>query len=212
MQRKLSKYIIELRKNANRWERIDINGNEDSSLTAKYLKKIIFCLISISIIYKLHDGLPHFFVDFASKTLAIIVGLFMTAVIFSFNKFYEPIKPLDKEKADATQKLNDTQDFNYAKQFAYITSYNVVLCLFVLAALSLNTLFEETMSAKLNTYQFINFKDITLESFLLFLKLSFIALQRFFVLYWMLRILFSTLFSVSSMVKFMTTKLNRNND
>jgi hypothetical protein len=211
MQRKLSKYLIELRQNANRWERIDINGDEDASFGAKYLKKFIFFLISIVFTYKLNEGFPHFFVDFSSKTLAIIVGLFMTAIIFSFNKFYEPIKKEEQEKADATEKLNDTQDFNYAKQFAYITSYNVVLCLFVLAALSLNTLFENSMSINLHQYDF-NFKNIDINSVLLFFKLSFIALQRFFILYWMLRILFSTLFSVSSMVKFMTTKLNRNND
>lgn len=211
MQRKLSKYIFELRTNANRWERIDINGNVDNSYSAMYLRKFVFCLISIAIIYKLENGFPHFFVDFASKTLAIIIGLFMTAVIFSFNKFYEPIKQSEIEKADAIQKLNDTQDFNYSKQFAYITSYNVILCLFVLAALSLNTLFEESMNVNLFNYYF-KFKEIDYNSVKIFLKLTFIASQRFLVLYWMLRILFSTLFSVSSMVKFMTTKLNRNND
>jgi len=211
MQGKLIEYIIELRQSANSWERTDINGDENTSLSARFLKKSIFCIIAVVFIYKLNDGFPHFFVDFSSKTLAIIVGLFMTAIIFSFNKFYEPISKEKKDKADATEKLNDTRDFNYAKQFAYITSYNVVLCLFVLAALSLNTLFEDKMNANLHHYDF-NLKNIDRHSTWLFLKLSFITLQRFFVLYWMLRILFSTLFSVSSMVKFMTTKLNRHND
>lgn len=208
MLKKLIKYLTDLRKEANKWERTDINGLEDISFNAKWFLKFLFLIISVLFLYILNDGFPHFFVDFASKTLAIIVGLFMTAVIFSFNKFYEPIKKENIEIASAVEKLNDTNDFNYSKQFAYITSYNVVLCLFVLAALSLNTLFENSMNVNFEKFHF-DFKNISIKSILLFLKLVLIGLQRIIVLYLMLRILFSTLYSISSMVNFMTTKLNR---
>lgn len=208
MLQKLNEYLIDLRKNANRWERTDINGNENTSFSAKYIKKYIFVLISIAVVYKLSNGFPQHFVDYSSKTLAIIVGLFMTAVIFSFNKFYEPIS---QANASAKEKLANTQAYNYSKQFAYITSYNVVLCLFVITALSLNTLFETTMNVNFRKFDFV-FTNINLGSILLFCKLSLVALQRFLIVYWMLRILFSTLFAVSSMVKFMTTKLDRQND
>lgn len=205
MPLKLNRYLIDLRNKAHRFERIDINGKEDTSFVGKYLLKIIFSLISIAFVYLLEDGFSENFVSFASKTLAILIGLFMTAIIFSFNKFYENSV---SEEANSSEKLWDTQAYNYTKKFAYLTSYNIVLSIFVIVALSLNTLFQIPMSVNIHLFVF-DYHQINRSSIWIFLKLSFIALQRFFILYWMLRVMYNTLFIVSSMVNYMTVKIDR---
>lgn len=202
MQLKLYRYLLDLRTNAKRFERTDINGKVDNSFFGKNLINLICSLISLVFVYLLKDGFSASFVSFSSKTLAIFIGLFMTAIIFSFNKFYEHS---EKEEPNSTEKLWDTQSYNYSKQFAYITSYNIVLCIFVIIALSFNALFEKPLSVNLCEFSF-NFQQININSVLLFFELSFVALQRFFVLYWMQKVMYNTLFVVSSMVSFMNEK------
>jgi hypothetical protein len=159
-------------------------------------------IVAVVFVYLLKDGFSASFVSFASKTLAILIGLFMTAVIFSFNKFYERSS---KEEPTAAEKLWDTQSYNYSRQFAYITSYNIVLCIFVIVALSFNALFEKPMSVNFHEFYFKS-QQINCTSIWIFVQLSLVALQRFLVLYWMQRVMFNTLFVVSSMVSFMNEK------
>jgi len=236
MALRINKYLFDLRSNANRWERIDINGVEDDSFVSKYFKKVVLISISIFFVFILKSGFNSNFVAYSSTVLSILIGLFITAIIFSFDKFYPTdknenkfyevgIKRKDTEQPErifqvslenisvqnSKEKLSDTQAFNYSKQFAYITGYNIVLCVFAVVALSFSALFEKQMIVNLREYEF-NFHQINYSSVLLFLKLSFVALQRYFVVYWMLSVMYNTLFIVSSIVKFMTVKIDRNND
>lgn len=202
MRLKLFRYLLDLRFNAKRFERTDVNGKEDVSFSGKYILNITCALISVIFVYLLRDGFSSSFVSFSSKTLAILIGLFMTAIIFSFNKFYE--RPT-KEELSSEEKLWDIQSYNYSKQFAYITSYNIVLCVFIIVALSFNTLFEKQMSVNFHEFHF-NLQQISCTTIWSFIKLSMVAFQRFIVLFWMQKVIYNTLFVVSSMVSFMNEK------
>lgn len=241
MALRIDKYLVDLRSQANRWRRIDINGKEDSSFASKYLRRIILSLTSILLVWILKEGFSPSFVSYSSGVLSILVGLFITALIFSFDKFYP--RESDKTKSfeigikrkentqneklyhisfenitenNSQEKLSDTQAFNYSKQFAFVTGYNIVLCVFAIIALSLTTLFENPPEANpfaenLHKYTF-TFQKLNWDSILLLFKLSIVAIQRFFILYWLFSIMYNTLFIVSSMVKFMTVKIDRSND
>lgn len=235
MQLIISRYLKELRENAIRFERIDINGLEDISFLGKYLKKIICSIISILIVYNLKDGFSQSFVSYASTILSILIGLFITAMIFSFDKFYknpnfgiiydlsiarEETHREDKKfkvsineinEPNSKQKLWNTQSYNYSKQFAYITGYNIVLCIFAIILLSLSALFENAMNINVFKFDFV-FHDLGFYAIKNFIIALFVLIQRFFVLYWILSVMYNTLFIVSSMVNFMTVKINRNND
>ena len=206
MSLELSKYLNDVRKGADKFQRIDINGKEDKTWRKKWLAKVVVALIAVGLLFLLRDGFDKDFVSFASTTLSILIGLFITAVIFSFDKFYQPLD--DDEEADAWKKLLNTQAYNYSKQFAYITGYNIILCVFTLVLLALSSLFPEASSIDIFSLEW-KLEEIDCEAIILFAMASVFLFQRFFVLYWLLRIVYNTLFVVSSMVKFMIDKIDR---
>lgn len=206
MSRELSKYLFLLKKKAERFERTDINGIVDESFCAKYLVKVFIGIISLFILLFLKKGFSEDFVSYTSSSLSIIVGLFITAMIFGFDKFYEPLK--NKEIANSREKIWNTQGYNYAMKFAYITGYTIVLSVFSLVLLSISALFKEETSFNVFLLKF-TFKNFGKEEILLFFISTGLTLQRFLVLYWLLRIIYNTLFIVSSMVQYMTTKIGR---
>ena len=205
MSLKLTKYLVELRKEANRLKRTDINNKVDDTFYAKYFKMIIFLIIcGISIII-LNKGYNKEFLGYISSILSILVGLFITALIFSFDKFYDPIQ---EENPNSRTKLWDKQDYNYSKKFSYITAYTIVLSIFTLVMLVPNILFESFINLDLNSLT-LQTKEISANSIKLFLKAFLIIIQRFIIAYWLLEILYNTLFIVSSMVQYMSTKIDR---
>lgn len=206
MSLRLNKYLTILKAKASSFERTDINGTVDESFRAKYLVKLLSGITSGIFVYFLKDGFSSDFVAYASSVLSILVGLFITALIFSFDKFYKPQDNL--EIADSKSKLWDKQAYNYAKKFAYITGYTIVLSIFTLALLAISALFKEVTTLNFFSLHF-DFKHININSIKLFCTSTFLIIQRFLVLYWLLKIMYNTLFIVSSMVQYMTTKIDR---
>lgn len=208
MYQELIKYLRILKRQASRFERTDINNTVDESFSAKYLVKIIFVIISAVLVCLLKNGFSDSFVSYVSSVLSILVGLFITALIFSFDKFYEPS---NDDNPNSRIKLWETQAHNYAKKFAYITSYTIVLSIFTLVILVASALFEKTTQLNVFnlTFCFDCLKNKDFEAIKLFLIAVCVIVQRFLVLYWLLKIMYNTLFIVSSMVQYMTTKIDR---
>lgn len=206
MSQELKKYLRILIKESNRFERTDINNKVDESFRAKYGLKIFFTIFTLIIIYLLEKGFSNEFISFVSSVLSILVGLFITALIFSFDKFYEPNK---SEETNSRIKLWETQAYNYAKKFAYLTSKTIVVSIITLVALILSTLFKEKFDLNVTKYVFITREDDLLDGLLIGFLLVLNFLQRFIVIYFLLRIMYNTLFIVTSMVQYMTTKIDR---
>jgi hypothetical protein len=204
----LIKYLLQLRADAIKFERTDLNGKVATSFWLKNTRRIVCMSLSIGLVIFIEDGFSSNFISYASTVLSVLIGLFISAMIFSFDKFY---KRIDLSTANATEKLWDTQSYNYSKQFAYITGYNIVMSIFAIALLTISALFEKPMSINLHNYVF-TFDEFSKESILTFVFLSLITIQRVLILYWTACVMYNTLFLVSSMVKFMTLKLDRNND
>lgn len=208
MSLKLNKYLKLLRKEASRLERTDINNKVDDSFRAKYLVMGIFSAISLITVCLLDSGFSESFVSYVSSVLSILVGLFITALIFSFDKFYEPN---NEENLNSRLKIWETQAYNYAKKFAYITSYTIVISVFTLVLIAISALFEKETQLKVLklSFCFECIGKMDFNAFKLFAQATFIIVQRFLVLYWLLKIMYNTLFIVSSMVQYMSTKIDR---
>jgi hypothetical protein len=204
----LIKYLKELRADAIRFERTDLNGTVATSFLLKNARRIVCMSLSICLVIFVEEGFSSNFISYASTVLSVLIGLFISAMIFSFDRFYEKI---DLTRANATEKLWDTQSYNYSKQFAYITGYNIVMSIFAIGLLTISALFDAPLSMNPHSYVF-TFDNTTTESILTFIFLSLITIQRLLILYWIACVMYNTLFLVSSMVKFMTLKLDRNND
>ena len=58
-------------------------------------------------------------------------------------------------------------------------------------------------------YLILDYKLIGWENLILFVLVIFVVLQRFLVIYWILSVMYNTVFVVSSMVNFMIIKIDR---
>lgn len=211
MSLELKKYLMLLRQNASVLERTNINNVVDNSFTAKYSWRIAFLSISGALVFFSKKGFNADFVSFLSSLLSIFIGLFTTALIFSFDKFTED-KSGKSDISNARIALWSKQAYNYAKKFAFITGYTIVLSVFSLCLLFISSLFPNLEEININDY-FISFKFLRNQPILslkYFSQFALIFLIRFAVLYFFLRILYNTLFIVSSMVQYMTIKMDRN--
>lgn len=205
MSLRLCKYIQELSKQASIWEQKDINNNVEKSFWGRHQGRIICATPAIIIFYLLKNGFPQDFVAYASSVLSIIIGLFSTAIIFSFDKFWAK-KNLDN--ASSTEKTIDTQSYNYTKQFIFITGYSIILCIIVLGLLSFSSLFSSPMDIVIWDYYF-DMSNLNMEKVKNFFLVLFVVSQRIIVLYLILRIMYNILFVISSLVKFMSLRMNR---
>lgn len=204
MSLNLIKYTKLLKKKAIEYEQKDINGKTSVSFRERYARKLISSIVALILIVLLKTGFSDTFISYVSTILSIFIGLFITALIFSFDKFY--VKK-DLTKANAKEKLMDVQSFNFSKQFSYVTGYNIILSIFTLVLLSINTLFPEISSINIFQYE-LNFSDIKTEYICNFIQISFIYVQRFLVLYWLSSIIYLTIFIISSMVNYMSLKID----
>ena len=201
----LSKYLKDLRNEAHRFERTDINNKVSTSFWSRNQRRILCLIPTIAMLFFLKEGFSTDFVMYASTALSILIGLFTTAIIFIVDKY----RPIENENPNSREKLHNNQAYNYTKQFANITGYNIVLCVFALVALAFSALFEKLFSMNICQYYFywhdINFVDSAVNVAVV----SAVITQRFLVLYWLASIVYNTLYAISSMVKYITVKIDR---
>jgi hypothetical protein len=202
---RLSKYLKDLRKEAHRFERTDINNIVSTSFWGRNQRRIICFIPSLILFFFLDEGFNSDFVAYASTALSILIGLFTTTIIFILDKY----QPIDTQNANSKEKLWDKQAFNYTKQFASITGYNIVLCVFVLVLLSFSALFKDLFIINIFQYN-LSLKHIDSEAICNFIVVMFVVIQRLLVLYWLASIVYNTLYAISSMITYMIVKIERN--
>lgn len=207
MSLKLTKHIATVVKEANKLKNIDVNNTLDKSFFNRFLRPFFHIALTLLALYILEKGFSEKFIEFITSSLSILVGLFITALIFSFDKFYERSQ---SKNPTSREKLWDAQDFNYSKIYAYVTGYTIIISIFILILIIPNTLELYNMSFNLNELEF-DFRDIDRESIKLFFKAFLLFSQRFLVIYYLLEIVVNTLFVVSSMINHMRAKIERNN-
>lgn len=204
MSLRLSKYLKDLRREAHRFECTDINNNICNSFWGRNQRRFICFIPSLILVWLLDKGFTSDFVAYASSALSILIGLFTTSIIFILDKY----QSIDLEQANSREKLWDTQAYNYTKQFAYITGYSIILCLFTLVFLSFSALFEDFFSIDISLY-YLDLKKLDIISLSNFLYIIVVIFQRLMIFYWLASIVYNTLYVISSMVKYMIVKIER---
>ena len=194
MSLRLNKYLKDLRREAHRFE----------CTWGRNQRRFICFIPSLILVWLLDKGFTSDFVAYASSALSILIGLFTTSIIFILDKY----QSIDLEQANSREKLWDTQAYNYTKQFAYITGYSIVLCLFTLVFLSFSALFEDFFSIDISLY-YLDLKKLDIISLSNFLCIIVVIFQRLMIFYWLASIVYNTLYVISSMVKYMIVKIER---
>ena len=199
----VKKILLPLIKGGQQWQGIDINGHEIKPKF--YFSNIQWVLILMSILtlLKLKTGLSKEMIGYVISAFAISVSLFMSLLISIFDKFENTdLSTKGKTEDDLTRLV---QKKNFFKRFISITSYLVVLSIFIILLCSLNYIFN--LTDNIDFHQFtLNFEKIDI---LLTLKNSLIICYRIILNYFLLNYLLLTLFVASSAYEYYISEIDK---
>lgn len=208
MYEELIKHLIFLHKKAIEYESKDINGNT-IPLRKRFLKDLLFVSFSIITIINIPKGFSDEFIDYVKDILAIFVGLFLTALIFAYEKLGNIIVEDDNIKMSSQDRVRNIQEYNYSKKFLYALGYNVILCTITLLLLFINILFSNVISIDVSNYK-ISIIPFKLVNLINFVWISIVLIQRTIVVYNIINIFYYTLYTVSSLINVLNIKKQKN--
>ncbi|MDV4129853.1 hypothetical protein CMT25_06825 [Elizabethkingia anophelis] len=208
MQFKSVKRILQpLIRGGQEWQFIDLTGKEEKPRF--YFSDIQWVLIIISILSlaKLPCGLSQDMIGYIMSGFSISVSLFMSLLVSIFDKFegtdLKTKNLLEEEITRLKQKKN------FFKKFISITSYLVVMSIFIILLCSLNFIFDLTMKVdyKITLTEFArSYQDFDLSRTL---STIIVVIYRVALNYFLLNYLLMTLFVTSSAYEYYISEINR---
>ncbi len=184
--------------------------------------------LSFIVLMTLPAGYNNDFLQLGASILAILIGLFLTALVFALDKFYNPhrkkdgdyrLETTENDKTrsieisveevvyeNAQEKLWQKQSLYYVQKFNVLVGKSVIVGILALALICAYVMYYSFFSVSLEDYSFV---AITLPSTVLFLKLLLIFAVRFFICYFLIEMFYNTVRIISSMVNFMSIRIQR---
>lgn len=208
-------------------ETLDIN-NRRKPFIRRNGRLLLSYPLSFVVLLTLPAGYNNDFLQLGASILAILIGLFLTSLVFALDKFYIPPKKKDGDYRlettenehtrsieisveeivyeNAQEKLWQKQSLYYVQKFNVLVGKNVIIGIWALALICTYVMYFQFFSVNLGDYSFV---AITLPSIILFLKLLLITAARFFICYFLIEMFYNTISIISSMVNFMSIRIQR---
>ena len=224
---KHSSFICFVYSKARESETLDIN-NRRKPFIRRNGRLLLSYPLSFIVLLTLPAGYNNDFLQLGASIIAILIGLFLTALVFALDKFYIPPKKKDGDYRlettendqtrrieisveeivyeNAQEKLWQKQSLYYVQQFNVLVGKNVIVGIWALALICTYVMYYNFFSVRLDDYSFV---EITLPSIFLFLKLLLIIAGRFFICYFLIEMFYNTVRIISSMVNFMSIRIQR---
>lgn len=208
-------------------ETLDINNRRKSFIQRN--GRFLFAYpATIFVLCTLLKGYSNEFLQLSASILAILIGLFLTTLVFALDKFYTPqtkrigdyqldIKGNSRtrnleisinkiEFENAREKLWQKQSLYYVQKFNVLVGKSVIVGVWALALICLNVMYIDFFSVNLPDY---TFAPITAHSLLLFFKLCLVIIVRFFICYYIIEVFYNTILIISSMINFMSVRIKK---
>lgn len=208
-------------------ETLDIN-NRRKPFIRRNGRLLLSYPLSFIVLLTLPAGYNNDFLQLGASILAILIGLFLTALVFALDKFYIPPRKKDGDYRletiendqtrsmeisveeivyeNAQEKLWQKQSLYYVQKFNVLVGKNVIVGIWALALICTYVMYFQLFSVNLKDYTFV---AITLPSIFLFMKLLLINAVRFFICYFLIEMFYNTVRIISSMVNFLSIRIQR---
>ena len=212
---------------ARKSETLDIN-NKKKSFVRRNGRYLVAYPITLFVLFSLSEGYNNEFLQLGASILAILIGLFLTALVFALDKFYIPppkksgdykLYLEENEQTrniefsidevvfeNAREKLWQKQSFYYVQKFNVLIGKSVIVGIWALALICINVMYSSFFSINIANY---TTAPITLQSFSIFLKLTSVIVVRFLICYFMIEVFYNTIRIISSMVNFMSVRIKK---
>ena len=208
-------------------ESLDIK-NQRKSFVRRNGRFLLAYPLTVFVLFSLSEGYNNEFLQLGASILAILIGLFLTALVFALDKFYMPPKKRNGDyKIDlaeneqtrnievsidevvfenAREKLWQKQSFYYVQKFNVLVGKSVIVGIWALALICINVMYFEFFRVDMADYTFV---PITIPSILTFGKILLIIIIRFLICYYMIEVFYNTIRIISSMVNFMSVRIKK---
>ena len=209
-------------------EKLDINNKKKSFLrrNSRYFFSIPLCLMFVIILTR---GYSNDFLQLSASILSILIGLFITALVFALDKFYIPrinnfgdynVEIKEKEEIknfeisidkitneSANDKLWQKQSLYYVQKFNVLVGKSVIVGVMALALICINVIFFDFFSIDISDYELS--MELNVNTLLNFISLLIVSLVRFIICYYMIEVFYNTINIISSMVNFMSVRIKK---
>lgn len=224
---KNSSFIFFVYSKARESETLDIN-NRKRPFIQRNGRLLLSLPLSFIVQLTLPTGYNNEFLQLGASILAILIGLFLTALVFALDKFYIPPKKnkgdyrldlTEKENTrrielsvdemvieNAHEKLWQKQTLYYVQKFNVLVGKCVIVGILALALICIYVMYFDFFNLNYKDYCFV---AVTFSSILTFLKLLLIIVVRFSICYYMVEMFYNTIRIISSMVNFMSVRIQK---
>mgnify|MGYP000301561690 FL=1 len=192
-------YILNLIVEGQKWQ------YQNATCTNKrpklYFTTLQWIAILLAVIFVLtnYTGLNTNIIDFLLSSLSIMTGLFLALIVVVYDKF----KELDFNVEEDEDKINKVKSWNYLRQFNALTSYSIFIALIVISILIGSLLYGYQIN--ISDIQFArSFNSIDIN---LTIKIAFIIIVRFCMVYFLLDFFILTIYAVSSLFQFINIEM-----
>ena len=183
--------LFEISKNANKFSKVDINGNKKSKVNF-LLFKYVPLLISIALVFVSRDSF-----NFETKIVGALLSLFTGILFGQLLKISDKVREIPQKKENLSNEKNNKriQEINYLKLFFYFLSYSILISLCIICLLIIQSFFPVLTEIKLSNYVFTN--EFSIENVTTFFKVLITWIYRIIIILFIIRFTQYILLSVS---------------
>lgn len=187
-----------------RLQKLDIAGNRTTSNRFTTMQILSFVVASISTIL-LNTGFSDNFAGFVIGFLGIFIGLFASIIVSSFDRSKDILEV--SETIDQLERVRMTKVRNHLVQFNGLTSYSIILAIFIILLLAL-VLLHPIFKLDIFEYKLIqSWKAlIQIRPILTFFGISILVFHRFLVIFLLINFFSITVYSLSSYFSFLQSQ------
>lgn len=195
--------VKSIKTNAKKSLYTNINGDEEKWSYAYIFVKIIIPIISCLIVYINQDKLME-----DPKVIVMLLSLFSGLMFGVLIKIPDKFKDLEPKINETKEQENKRKQIkNYLKLFMYSLSYSILVALFSIFFVILNSFFPSLIELKLSKLKLIeNLNQIDIWTTL---KGCIIVLYRIFLVNYLLNFLFFIFKAVTNLYEFMIYEFNK---
>jgi flagellar biosynthesis protein FlhB len=195
--------VKNIKTNAKKSLYTNINGEDEKWSYAYIFVKIVIPIISCLIVYINQDKLME-----DPKVIVMLLSLFSGLMFGVLIKIPDKFKDLEPKKDETKQdETKRKQVKNYLKLFMYSLSYSILVALFSIFFVILNSFFPSLIEIKLSKFEIIeNLKQIDIWTTV---KVLTIILYRILLVNYLLNFLFFIFKAVTNLYEFMLYEFNK---
>lgn len=193
-------YVLRLITKGQEWQYKNLNGNGNKPKLYFTQLQWVALFISILFVYTKPKGLSSEMINYVLSSLSVMTALFLSLIIIIFDKF----NSFNFNGEDDEEKIHKFHMWNFFYQFNAITSYAILISTTVIILLVFTLMFGK--ETDVSQYTFVSFKLITLESIVIFLKLSFVYLIRLAIVYFLLDFFILCIYAISSIFQYVSNE------